>query len=800
MPRPAQAVSTTACTPAADFDFSLSPHAIILLASGSSGSTISVTPIYGFTGAIALSVPSRSPNISPQFSPTTLNIPGGPTSSTFTVTNSTPIAPGDYAFEIDAASGTLAHSSSITVHVPTAEIGITADKFFLPLPQNTQGSFNVAVTSLYGFSGDVMLATVVHQIFPGSAPTAAPSPASLTLSVGSGDQSSIVAVSATPTTSPGFYAVEVDATSSTITNSTSVYVEVIGPSIGINADHALSVPLGSTKDTVVNITSIENFHAPVSLTVAVLSLFGGPPTASVSPPSVDLTVSSLQKSTLTIDATGPSTTVGAYLVNVTGTSGSLWNSTIVSVTVGSPNPGFSLTASPSVLAMPQAATLTSMIAFQPSNGFSDTVNLSLLCDPVGLTASLNLASIAASQTSTLTVSTTSLTQAGSYTIDVSGIGTTSPASNDTIVDITVIGPDFSLTPSSPTASITTGSTSTATITATALYGFTGTISLSTPSVLPLSGGTSTGLTASLDTTSLQLTGATATASATLTLIASAAGVYIVSVEGTSGSLVHPASIEITVTAPSPDFSLNANPAGITVQQGSSGTSAISLAGANGFTGAATLSIPNLSAGITTSFSYATVSGALSSTLTIDVANTVAAGSYNVHVSGISGSLTRGADITVTVTAASYNPPDITIAFGSSSLRINTGASGVNSITITPVYGFSGSVNLSVSAPSALTCSLDHHTIQSSGSASTLNLTCSGNTPGDYTVTITATGGTSPKQTTMTVHVVNASPSPTPSQPANILGLNPTIFYAVIGGIIVLLGIVGAGLVLRSRKQ
>jgi hypothetical protein len=53
---------------------------------------------------------------------------------------------------------------------------------------------------------------------------------------------------------------------------------------------------------------------------------------------------------------------------------------------------------------------------------------------------------------------------------------------------------------------------------------------------------------------------------------------------------------------------------------------------------------------------------------------------------------------------------------------------------------------------------------------------------------------------MTVHVVNASPSPTPSQPATILGLNPTIFYAVIGGIIVLLGIVGAGLVLRSRKQ
>src|SRR6266571_349038 len=61
------------------------------------------------------------------------------------------------------------------------------------------------------------------------------------------------------------------------------------------------------------------------------------------------------------------------------------------------------------------------------------------------------------------------------------------------------------------------------------------------------------------------------------------------------------------TPPPPDFILNPSPAGITVQQGSPGTSTITLTPLYGFTGTATLSTPNLPTGITTSFTYATVS-------------------------------------------------------------------------------------------------------------------------------------------------------------------------------------------------
>jgi len=52
-----------------------------------------------------------------------------------------------------------------------------------------------------------------------------------------------------------------------------------------------------------------------------------------------------------------------------------------------------------------------------------------------------------------------------------------------------------------------------------------------------------------------------------------------------------------------------------------------------------------------------------------------------------------------------------------------------------------------------------------------------------------------------VHVVSTSPAPTPSvrPPATILGLNPTIFYGAVIGIVLLLAVVGAILVLRRKK-
>src|SRR5207249_5437038 len=103
-------------------------------------------------------------------------------------------------------------------------------------------------------------------------------------------------------------------------------------------------------------------------------------------------------------------------------------------------------------------------------------------------------------------------------------------------------------------------------------------------------------------------------------------------------------------------------------------------------------------------------------------------------------------------------PDFSIS-PITSITFETGSSGSATITITGQNGFSSTVTLAVQTPVGLTCTLDHYTIQGSGSAT---LTCKGQ-PGTYSVTINASSGysTHPSQTNVTVNSAAA-----PTQPAS----------------------------------
>jgi len=126
--------------------------------------------------------------------------------------------------------------------------------------------------------------------------------------------------------------------------------------------------------------------------------------------------------------------------------------------------------------------------------------------------------------------------------------------------------------------------------------------------------------------------------------------------------------------------------------------------------------------------------------------------------------------------------------------ITAGSSGTSSITVAPVNGFTGTVTLAVSPPSGIACSFDHTTIQA---PDTSNLSCTGNTPGDYTITVTAIGSSTFHQTSLTFHVGSApapvSPSPT------MFGLQLPQFYSLLGGIIVAITVAGVTVVLRRKK-
>jgi len=137
----------------------------------------------------------------------------------------------------------------------------------------------------------------------------------------------------------------------------------------------------------------------------------------------------------------------------------------------------------------------------------------------------------------------------------------------------------------------------------------------------------------------------------------------------------------------------------------------------------------------------------------------------------------------TVTAGAVSPSTIT-----------AGGSGSSSIAVATVNGFTETVTLAVSPPTGIACSFDHTTIPSPG---TSTLSCTGNTPGDCTVTVTAIGSSTFHQTHLTFHVASA-PAQVPTSPT-MFGLQLPQFYTLLGGVIVAITAAGVTAALKRKK-
>jgi hypothetical protein len=99
--------------------------------------------------------------------------------------------------------------------------------------------------------------------------------------------------------------------------------------------------------------------------------------------------------------------------------------------------------------------------------------------------------------------------------------------------------------------------------------------------------------------------------------------------------------------PPPSFSLSDSPNSLSIKQGTSGSSTISINPANGFSGSVTLSASGLPSGVTASFGTNPTSG--SSVLTLTASSTAAAGSATVTINGTSSGLSASTSIALTVT-------------------------------------------------------------------------------------------------------------------------------------------------------
>jgi len=204
----------------------------------------------------------------------------------------------------------------------------------------------------------------------------------------------------------------------------------------------------------------------------------------------------------------------------------------------------------------------------------------------------------------------------------------------------------------------------------------------------------------------------------------------------------------------PAFNISASP--VSIIQGHSGAATITTTVSGGFSSAIALSASGQPAGVTLSFSPASIAapGSGTSSLSVTVASSVAAGTYSIVVTGSGDGITHTATVSLTVTAAASG--GFTVSVSPTSGYLLQGQSGYAVVTTAVSGGFSSAVSLSASGqPSGVTISFSPASISAPGSGtSDMHLTVARNAPvGTYPITITATGGGVTHTTTLTFMVM-----------------------------------------------
>ncbi len=218
---------------------------------------------------------------------------------------------------------------------------------------------------------------------------------------------------------------------------------------------------------------------------------------------------------------------------------------IINLLAGSSTPSFTLSASPSNVTITQGgAGGTSTITVTDLGGFSGSVSLAASGLPSGVTAVFSPNPTSTTSTLTLTANATATT--GTATVTITGTSGSLQATTTVSLTVNAAGtPNFTVSASPSSLTITQGGNGTSTITVTSQNGFNSATTLS-------ASGLPSGVTAAFSPNPVTPP-ANGSVNSILTLTASATattGTATVTVTGTSGSLTHNATITLTVNSSS----------------------------------------------------------------------------------------------------------------------------------------------------------------------------------------------------------------------------------------------------------
>ena len=206
-------------TPPPDFTLSATPASQSVVVGGTASYTVSVTPLNGFTGTVALSA-SVSCGATATLNPASLS---GSGTSTLTITTVATTPLGSCAIAIVGASGALSHPANVTLtvnSVPSGDFSLSASPGSQTVNAGDSASYTISSTALNGFTGTVSLTAsgpggdVFVDLFPASI---------------SGNGAATLSVSTDSNTSAGTYFISITGTSGSLSHSTSVRLTVNTP-------------------------------------------------------------------------------------------------------------------------------------------------------------------------------------------------------------------------------------------------------------------------------------------------------------------------------------------------------------------------------------------------------------------------------------------------------------------------------------------------------------------------------------------------------------------------------------------
>lgn len=373
-------------------DFTLVPTTTIVPVSISTGAssgtdTINLASVNGFNGNVTLTCAATAPVTCSVASPIALSNQSS-TTATLTINVPAGTASGNYNVLVtgkDAATGEFIHTLAITADVTGGSPAITltnSGSITVVQGATSNNTSVITVAPSGGFTGNVNLTCSVVSPVGASNPVTcgvsnfSPNPVDIT---GTGSITSTLTVNTTGTTTGGTYVITVVGTSGSVTAATDVTVNVNLPQdFSLAPSGAITVNAGATtgNTATIAVTPSGGFTGNVALVCAVTTAPVGAtdPTCSIGTPA-NITTASAVNETLTVTSSG-STTTGAYVITVTGTSGSDVHTTTVNVTVNAAAaPTYTVSAS-NPAAISPGSTATSTITVAGSGGYTGSVTLS----------------------------------------------------------------------------------------------------------------------------------------------------------------------------------------------------------------------------------------------------------------------------------------------------------------------------------------------------------------------------------------------------------------------------------------